>query len=100
MNTRREFLAVAGALDAVRLGNLTTTLSHIRPAVLQVTNTTGASTSKNKQFVQAVADQNAKDAAATLTTHSEVLAALVASHDLQIASAMHDVSTGVVTWFT
>ena len=92
--------AVKGAIDDVKLGNLTTTLSHIRPAVLQVTNTTGASTSKNKKFVQAVADQNAKDAAATLTTHSEVLAALVASHDLLIASAMHDVSTGVVTWFT
>ena len=39
-------------------------------------------------------------AAAMLTAHSEVLAALVASHALQIASAMHAVSTGVVTWFT
>src|ERR1700679_1467633 len=41
--------AVKGAIDDVKLGNLTTTLSHIRPAVLQVTNTTGASTSKNKK---------------------------------------------------
>ena len=92
--------AVKGAIDDVKLGNLTTTLSHIRPAVLKVTKVTGARNSKNKEFVQSVADQNAKDAAAMLTTHSDVLAALVASHDLQIASAMHDVSTGVVTWLT
>jgi len=92
--------AVKGAIDDVKLGNLTTTLSHIRPAVLKVTNVSGAHNSKNKEFVQSVADQNAKDAAAMLTAHSDILAALVAKHDLQIASAMHDVSTGVVTWFT
>src|ERR1700678_4177833 len=63
--------AVKGAVDDVKLGNLTATLAHIRPAVLQVTNTTSAATSKNKKFVQAVADQNAKDAGATLTTHRE-----------------------------
>jgi carbonic anhydrase len=92
--------AIKGAIDDVKLGNLTTTLSHIRPAVLKVTTVSGARTSKNKEFVQGVADENAKDAAAMLTAHSEILAALVAKHDLQIASAMHDVSTGVITWFT
>jgi carbonic anhydrase len=92
--------AVKGAIDSVKLGNLTTTLSHIQPAVVKVTDVTGARNSKNKEFVQKVADQNAKDAAAMLTTHSDILAELVAKHDLQIATAMHDVSTGVVSWFT
>jgi carbonic anhydrase len=92
--------AVKGAIDYVKLGNLTTTLSHIRPAVMEVTKASGAHNSKDKEFVQSVANQNAKDAAAMLTAHSEILADLVAKHDLQIASAMHDVGTGVVTWFT
>jgi carbonic anhydrase len=92
--------AVKGAIDYVKLGNLTTTLGHIRPAVMEVTKVSGAHNSKDKAFVQSVANQNAKDAATMLTAHSEILADLVAKHDLQIAAGMHEVGTGVVTWFT
>jgi carbonic anhydrase len=54
---------------------------------------------KNKKFVQSVAEQNAKDAATMLTTRSGVLAELVKERKLKIVAAMHDVSTGGVTWF-
>ena len=91
--------AVKGAVDHVKLGNLTATLASIRPAVLKMASAEGDHTSKNQQFVQSVADQNAKDAAAILTERSDVIASLVKEHKLSIVSAMHDVRTGTVSWF-
>jgi carbonic anhydrase len=75
--------AVKGAVDHVKLGNLTATLASIRPAVLKMASAEGDHTSKNKQFVQSVADQNAKDAAAMLTERSDVIASLVKEHKLR-----------------
>jgi carbonic anhydrase len=92
--------AIKGAVDDVKLGNLTEMLSNIRPSVLKVAGAEGDHTSKNKKFVQTVAEQNAKDAAALLTARSDVLAALVKDHRLKIVSAMHDVTTGVAKWLT
>jgi carbonic anhydrase len=92
--------AIKGAVDDVKLGNLTEMLSSIRPAVQKVAGVEGDHTSKNRKFVQSVADQNARDSAASLTARSDVLAALVKDHKLKIVSAMHDVSTGAVRWLS
>jgi carbonic anhydrase len=73
-------------------------LGNIRPAVLKVAAGESDPTSKNKKFVQSVAEQNARDAASQLTARSEVLAALVEKHQLKIVAAMHDVSTGAIRW--
>ena len=91
--------AVKGAIDHVKLGNLTAALENIRPAVAEVTAADGGGNSKDKKFVQKVADRNAQDAAGQLVSRSTVLASLVDNHKLTIVAAMHDVSTGVVTWF-
>jgi len=90
--------AIKGAIDDVKLGNVTALLSNIRPAVVKVAAGDGEHTSKNKKFVQEVADQNARDAASLLTTRSELLAAQVKEHQIKIVSAMHDVSTGAIRW--
>jgi carbonic anhydrase len=91
--------AIKGAVDDARLGNLTATLSNIRPSVIKVQGIEGAQNSKNKKLVQAVADQNARDAAGLLMARSEVLRQLVAEGKLRIVSAMHDVGSGRVSWF-
>jgi carbonic anhydrase len=92
--------AVKGAVDDVKLGNLTAALANIRPAVLEVSGVEGERNSKNKPFVQSVADRNVRDAAAMLTSRSSVMAALVEGGQLKIGSAMHDVSTGAVSWLS
>ena len=92
--------AIKGAVDDVKLGNLTQMLTNIRPSVVKVAGGGGDHTSKDKKFVQSVADQNARDSAADLIARSEVMAALVKDHKLKIVSAMHDVSTGAVRWLT
>ena len=92
--------AVKGAVDDAKLGNLTATLANIRPVVLKIKGIEGPPNSKNKKLVQAVADQNAKDAAAMLTSKSEVLRELIKEGKLKIASAMYDIGNGRVTWFS
>ncbi|HME37493.1 MAG TPA: carbonic anhydrase [Steroidobacteraceae bacterium] len=90
--------AIKGAIDDVKLGNLTAMLANIRPAVVKVTALKGPHTSKDAAFVQAVGEQNTRDAAALLLSRSSVLQELVASGNLAVAAAMHDLATGVVTW--
>lgn len=92
--------AIKGAVDDAKLGNLTATLANIRPSVIKVQGIEVPRNSKNKKLVQAVADQNARDAAGLLTERSEILRTLVAQGKLRIVSAMHDVGTGRVTWFS
>lgn len=89
--------AVKGAVDNVTLGNLTATLSNILPAVEQTDAGGGERTSKNAQFVQAVAETNAQLAARMLVERSQILADLVDKGEIRIAAAMHDISTGRVT---
>lgn len=93
--------AVKGAIDDVKLGNLTSTLANIRPAVEQVElegKVHGARSSKNKKLVQAVAAQNVRDAAAMLMTRSAIIAQLVEQGAVTIEPAMYAVDTGVVSW--
>ena len=92
--------AIKGAVDDAKLGNLTATLANIRPAVAKVSLMDGPRNSKNKRLVQAVADQNAQDAAKMLVDRSEVLRKLFAAGELKIVSAMHDLNTGRITWFS
>ncbi|HUA24953.1 MAG TPA: carbonic anhydrase family protein [Steroidobacteraceae bacterium] len=90
--------AVKGAIDHVQLGNLTAALENIRPAVSEVTDAGGPRDSKNKKFVQRVSERNVTDAVSQLTTRSKILAGLVSKHKLLMVGAMHDVSTGAVSW--
>jgi carbonic anhydrase len=90
--------AVKGAIDHVQLGNLTAALENIRPVVSEVTDAGGSRDSKNKKFVQKVSERNVMDATSQLVTRSKILAGLVSQRKLLIAGAMHDVSTGAVSW--
>jgi carbonic anhydrase len=89
--------AVKGAIDHVKLGNLTATLAHIKPAVT-ASKADGERTSKNSAFVQAVAETNVKMGVAALTAKSPVLKDLVKAGQLRIVGAMHDLATGRVSF--
>lgn len=91
--------AVKGAVDDAKLGLLTSMLENIKPAVAANASYAGDKTSKSKEFVQKVADTNAQLAARMLTDKSAVLKELVDAKQLLIVSAMHDISTGKVSFF-
>ena len=90
--------AIKGAVDDVKLGNLTAMLGNIKPSMGKL-KYTGVPSSKDKKLVQQLADQNAQDAMKMITDRSEVIAKLVKDGKVKVVSAMHDVSTGKVTWF-
>ena len=89
--------AVKGAIDGAKLGYLTAMLRNFAPAI-KAARANGEANSKNKGYVQAVADANAKLAAAQITSRSEVLRSMVAKKELRVVSAMHDVTTGRVSF--
>ena len=87
--------AIKGAIDDVRLGNLTGLLAKIRPAV-DATDYEGERSAKNYGFVDAVARKNVELAIAGLRRRSTVLAELESSGAIKIVGAMYDLETAVV----
>jgi carbonic anhydrase len=92
--------AIKGAIDKAKLGLLTRMLSKFDNAVASAKSVPGERSSKNKELVQAVADSNAKQAADLLVKRSKVLGAMVKNKELVVTSAMHDLATGKVTFFS
>jgi carbonic anhydrase len=90
--------AIKSAVDDVKLGNITALLRNFQPALATLTKADGHRDSHNDALVQKVAEANARLTAASVTRRSPVIKALVDAGQLKIAAAMHDVTTGKVTW--
>jgi carbonic anhydrase len=90
--------AIKGAIDDVKLGNLTALLAKIRPAV-EATQYTGERTAKNYAFVDAVARKNVELTIAKIREQSPVLRELESSGSIKIAGSMYNLETGVVDFF-
>ena len=90
--------AVKGAIDNVKLGNLTAMLKNIRPSVAQVAAKAGEGTSTDEAFVQKVTKQNVRDAIANIRKLSPVLLDLEKQGQLKIVGGVYDMDTGGVTF--
>lgn len=90
--------AVKGACDHVEMGNLTSTLANIMPAVEGVTEITENRTSKNAEFVQKVSDLNVELTIQKIMSDSEILNEMYQNGEIAIVGAMYDVHTGKVTF--
>ena len=90
--------AIMGACDDVQLGNLTQTLSNLKPAIEAIPVDAGeARTSQNAGFVQQVAEKNVSLTVEAIKRQSSVLNELIENGEIEIVGAMYDVETGVVT---
>ncbi len=87
--------AIKGAIDRVKLGNLTGLLTKIRPAV-DATAYQGERSAKNDAFVEAVARKNVELTLAGIHKRSAVIAALEAKGAVKMAGAMYNVESAVV----
>ena len=87
--------AIKGAIDNVQLGHLTGLLEKIRPAV-GATNFDGERSSKNAEFVDAVAATNVRRTVSAIRSQSEVLAKLEQSGKIKVAGAMYHLVGGRV----
>ena len=79
--------AIKGAIDGAKLGNLTQLLDKIKPAV-QATEYAGERSSKNYEFVDAVAKTNVRLALEELRRRSEVLAGLEKEGKIKVSGSM------------
>jgi carbonic anhydrase len=90
--------ATKGAIDNAELGNLTGLLAKIKPAV-EATAYTGERTSKNYQFVDAVARNNVEITMTNIRKDSPVLNEMESNGAIKMAGAMYNLETGVVDFF-
>ena len=88
--------AVKGAIDNVKLGNLTQLLERLRPAVEAMHAFPGEHSSHNKAYVDAVAKKNVQLTVEGVRQISPILKELEQEKKIVIAGAMYDVSTGKV----
>ena len=91
--------AVKGACDHVEMGNLTELLSKIQPAVYQEKTTSENRNSSNSTFVENVAEINVKRNVKNIIERSFVLEQMVENGEIGIVGAMHDIETGLVTFY-
>jgi carbonic anhydrase len=91
--------AVKGACDAAQLGLLTATLANINPAVRAVQGDYTPRSSKNTEFVQAVAEMNVNLTMRKLRDRSVVLRQMLDKGEIKMIGAMYDVSTGSVKFY-
>jgi carbonic anhydrase len=89
--------AIKGAIDDVEMGNLTGLLARIKPAI-SATKFDGEKSSKNAAYVDAVARTNVVLGLDAVRRRSPILEDLEKKGSIQIAGAMYDLSTGVVTF--
>ena len=93
--------AVKGACDDAKLGNLTSMLAKIKPAVDSTTlpSDINIRNSSNISFVNDVAFKNVELNIQNILNSSEVISEMVNNGEVKIISAMYDVSSGAVNFF-
>ncbi len=89
--------AIKGAIDGVKLGNLTGLLAKISPAV-EATTYKGDRSSKNLAFVDAVAAKNVELTIDSIRANSAVLRDLESAKTIKIAGAMYNLETATVAF--
>jgi len=91
--------AVKGAIDDVKLGNLTASLKHIKPAIekIEVPETVDKS-SNNLEYVDRVALKNVELAIEDIKSQSSVLLEMYEQEKIDIVGAMYNHATGEVNF--
>lgn len=91
--------AVKGACDHVELGNLTTLLSKLQPAVDGETTTKKDRNSMNSEFVEKVASSNVRRTVNEIMQRSPILNEMIQNGEIGICGAMYNVESGVVDYY-
>ena len=93
--------AVKGACDHARMGNLTSLINKLEPAVDAVSSPANESerTSANIDFVNAVAAKNVEMTMADIREKSPILKEMEANGEIQIVGGMYDIATGKVSFY-
>lgn len=92
--------AVKGAIDDVKLGNVTELVAKIKPAISEVkSHYTGDSTAKNADFVDKVVKENVQQTINIIKKDSPVLSEMLVKKQINVVGAIYDVASGKVEFF-
>ncbi len=91
--------AIKGACDNVKLGNLTSLLRNIKPAVKAVKGFKGKRNSGNTEFVNAVAKENVFLTIEKIKKQSPILKKMIAQRRILIVGCMYHLGTGLVEFY-
>ena len=85
--------AIKGAID-VHLGNITSMLTNVKPAVVMSQSFGGEKSSKNETFVKLVSQNNVKNTIAKIRSESEILRTMESKGEIKIVGAFYTLRTG------
>ena len=91
--------AIKGACDHVEMGNLTTLLHKITPAVEEEKVTKENRSSANPEFVENVAEINVRKNVQAILDRSPILREMVEEGQIGVIGAMYNVGTGEVAFY-
>lgn len=93
--------AVKGACDDAKLGNLTSMLGKLKPAVEATIEPTDISVrnSSNTKFVNEVSTKNVELTIDYILENSPVLREMHSDGSIKVIGAMYDITTGKVTFY-
>ncbi len=89
--------AVTSACEHVELGNITTLLKKIKPAIDVIMPKVVDITAP--ESIQMVADENVKHAISEIRSKSEILTEMEKKGEIKIIGGMYDIESGKVTFF-
>lgn len=90
--------AIIGACNHVEMGNLTTLLNKVQPAIYAETTTKENRTGSNLQFVKNVTQLNVHLTIDRIRRESPIIAELEQSGQIMIIGGLYDVDTGRVNF--
>jgi carbonic anhydrase len=91
--------AVKGACDHVQLGNLTSVIAKIEPAVEAETTVKENRSSANPEFVEKVSQINVRRTVQEILNRSEILREMAEKGEIGIVGGMHDLESGRVNFY-
>jgi carbonic anhydrase len=91
--------AIRGACDHIQLGNLTTLLSKIQPALFYEKTVTLDRTSNNLEFVNKVTEIHVKRSVESVIQQSYIIRELILKGELGLIGGLYDVETGEVEFY-
>lgn len=89
--------AIKAAVDDVELGNITSMLKNIRPAVESV-KYEGERNSENQEFVHMVAERNVLLNIDEIRDNSPILKEMEENGEIKIVGGVYDMDNGKVVW--
>ncbi|MFH6959297.1 carbonic anhydrase family protein [Flavobacterium aquidurense] len=91
--------AITGACNHIEMGNLTTLLNKIKPAIVNETATKENRDGSNTNFVKNVTEINVHLTIERVRKESPIIAELEQKEQIKIVGALYDVETGKVKFY-